>query len=102
MNARYARVRTILIGHGVIAAGWLTPQPGHADNLLGSPHTLMLCGIALQIVLAIVHALLRRYVADDDVSSRSSSVVELIGDGVTVLLFALGTLGTILGAASSM
>ena len=50
------------------------------------------------MLLIVTRALIKRTVADQALAAQVSFIAELIGDGITVLLFALGTLGAIVHA----
>ena len=63
---------------------------------------LLLSGLAVQIALLIVRIAIRRHVADPAMAAQGLRVLELVGDGATVLLFAVGTLGAILRAPAAM
>jgi len=86
----YGAVRTALIGYGAAAYAYFffRAEPGSA-------HGLVLSGIALQLLLVLARALIKRYAPDRASATQGMLVLELAGDGVTVLLFALATLGAI-------
>ena len=67
-----------------------------------SSRVLLLCGVALQLLLIGLRALIRRYVPDAGAAAQASMMLELVGDGVTVLLFALGTFGAITHGADDL
>jgi hypothetical protein len=50
----------------------------------------------------VARALIERSVADRELATQTLTVVELIGDGATVLLFALSTLGAIIGVTNDV
>jgi hypothetical protein len=61
-----------------------------------SAQVLVLGGLGLQVLLFAVRVLIKRYAPDRSSAVQGFMVLELIGDGVTVLLFALGTFGAIM------
>lgn len=98
-ESRHALIRTTLITYGVAGLSWLLSRSGIEAQALGgfaSARTLFTIGVVVQIVLGMAHWLLRRRIGDAEAATRSSSIVDLIGDGATVFLFALGTLGAVL------
>jgi hypothetical protein len=93
-------VRAVLITYGTAAYTYLiarAPAGGDPQMLGGvaSAQQLVLIGLGLQLLLLAVRALIKRY-APDHAAAQSFLLLDLIGDGVTVLLFAIGTLGAIL------
>ena len=60
---------------------------------------LVILGLLAQLLLLAVRLLARRCLSDRDSANQALIVIELIGDGVTVLLFALGTFGAIFHVA---
>jgi hypothetical protein len=103
---RYAAVRTALLGYGIAAYGYLLGRPAPHDaqalGIGGSASTFMLSGVGLQIVLILVRIIIKRVVPDRELAGQASLIVELFGDGVTVLLFALATLGAIVHAPEQL
>lgn len=94
----YGAVRTALIGYGVAAFTYfqVSASSGAASQALGSwasARGLIVLGIGLQLILMLAPALTRRYVADPASATQIMGICEIIGDGATVLLFALATLG---------
>lgn len=85
-------VRTALIGYGALALGFILPA--HAGE---GARMLVWWGIGIQIALILArHALsvqARSSNLGEETRAHLESVIELVGDGVTVLLFALATLG---------
>lgn len=98
-NRAYGALRTALIGYGVTALAFLQfGSPGvasQAAGFWGSARGFVLLGIGLQLILMLARALTRRHVADEASAARITDVSELVADGVTVLLFAMATLGPI-------
>lgn len=97
----YWAVRTVLVTYGVAASSYLFMQsvpegvsPVHVGMF--SPHSLVLTGLVLQVLMIGVRALVRRHAPDPGIAAQGMFILELIGNGVTVLLFALGTFGSIL------
>ena len=78
-------LRSALIGYGVLAFTFFPPS-----------RTLVLWGVAVQIVTVIVRLLIQRKVHDPAVAGQALTVVELLADGATVALFAIATLGGIM------
>lgn len=100
----YGAVRTILITYGVAASSYLFTQSVPEGSLpvyggLLSVRGLVVLGLVLQVLMIGARALIRRHAPDADTAAQGSFILELIGDGVTVLFFALGTFGTILHIA---
>ncbi len=99
-NRAYGAVRTALIGYGVAALAYFQvgSSSGAASQALGNwgaARGFVLLGIGLQVILMLARALTKRYVADEAAATRIMDVCEVIADGVTVLLFAMATLGPI-------
>ena len=92
----YGAVRTALVGYGVAALAFLGSRAAPAGTPASgeSGISLVLWGIGIQLALMAARALIKRRVADQ-AADKLLLVLELIGDGATVLLFALGTFGTI-------
>lgn len=106
-NRLQGALRTGLIGYGIAAYGYLrigSESAGNAQTfgLGGSASGFLLSGLALQILLILAQVLIRRVFPDHAVAAQAIWIVELIADGVTVLLFALGTLGAILPTADGL
>lgn len=100
-------VRTTLITYGVAAFTYLFSQstsgdPPHAFGGTLTAQSVVLGGLGLQLLLLAARALIKRYAPDRTSAVQGFIVLELIGDGVTVLLFALGTLGAIMHGASEV
>jgi hypothetical protein len=81
----FGALRSALIGYGVLAFTFFPPT-----------RTLMLWGVGVQIVLMIVRKLVERQVRDPAIAAQALTVMELLGDGATVALFGIATLGGIL------
>jgi hypothetical protein len=103
-------VRGILIGVISLVAGYwiLTPPQDGAAQARMSPGsiTLIVIGIALQVVVITGDWLVRRYERahglEGQVAPQARHILQLLADGVSVLLFALAVFGGIVGAASSI
>jgi hypothetical protein len=94
----YGALRTALIGYGVAAFSYfqVSASSGAASQALGnwgSTRGLVLLGIGIQLILMLARALTKRYVADEASATQIMGICEIIGDGATVLLFAMATLG---------
>ena len=99
-DRRAGALRTALISYGVAAFTYLLVRPGSAGEAKafgfgGSAATFVLGGLALQVFLIVARLVIKRLATDRDVAAQLFVILELIGDGVTVLLFALATLGAI-------
>ena len=81
----YGALRSTLIGYGVLAFTFFPPT-----------RTLMLWGVGVQIALMIARKLVERQVRDPAIAGQVLTLLELLGDGATVALFAIATLGGIL------
>ena len=98
---RHGVVRSVLITYGTAASGYFVARHLHAETVpaLGgifSAYAATLIGLATQIALLIGRMLIKRHAADPETAIKGYYVVELIGDGVTVFLFALATFGALL------
>jgi voltage-gated potassium channel Kch len=82
---RYAALRSALIGYGVVAFAFFPPT-----------RTLMLWGVGAQIAVVVLRKLIERQVRDPAMAGTALMVLEIVGDGVTVALFAIATLGGIM------
>jgi hypothetical protein len=101
----YGVVRTILITYGVAASSYLFTQsvPDATLPVYGgmfSPPSLVVLGLVLQVLMIGARVLIKRYAQDAGIAAQGMFILELIGDGVTVLFFALGTFGAILQMAN--
>lgn len=83
----YGALRSTLIGYGVLAFTFFPPT-----------RTLMLCGVGAQLAVIVARKLIEMRVRDPAVAAQALMLIELLGDGVTVALFAIATLGGILRA----
>lgn len=94
-------IRTTLITYGVAGLSWLLSRSSLHEAAPGlggfaSAQRLFFAGVAVQLVLLIARQVIKRRSTDSDVTRQTLDVVDLIGDGVTVFAFALGTLGAVL------
>jgi hypothetical protein len=74
-----------LIGYGVLAFTFFPPS-----------RSLMLWGIGAQAAVILARKLIERRVRDPAIAGQALMLVELLGDGATVALFAIATLGGIM------
>lgn len=89
----YAVVRTVLIGCGALGLSFF-----QRDYSRG----LMFAGVAMQGAVIVAGALLRRFLPGPAQASQAMLVLEIVADGVTVLLFALATFGELAGPAREL
>jgi len=80
-----AVLRSSLIGFGVLAFTIFPPT-----------RTLLLWGVCVQIAVMLGRMVIEHRVRDPAIAGQTLTVLELLGDGVTVALFAMGTLGGIM------
>ncbi len=78
-------LRSTLIGIGVLAFTFFPPT-----------RTLMLWGVCVQIAVMLGRMAIEHRIKDPTIAQQTLTVVELLGDGVTVALFAIATLGGIM------
>ena len=78
-------LRSALIGVGVLAFTFFPPT-----------RTLMLWGVCVQIAVMLGRMVIEHRVRDPAIARQTLTVLELLGDGVTVALFAIATLGGII------
>jgi hypothetical protein len=103
----YGAVRTILISYGLAAFVFLSSLPGSGDEprlpgIAAPAQGLVVLGLGAQMLLIVVRLLIKRLISDRTSVIQAFIIIELIGDGVTVMLFALGTLGAIMHLADSV
>lgn len=96
---RFGAARTALIGYGVAAFGYLFARSGASPDAT-SGILFIAVGIGLQIALLAAGVFVRRHAPDGAAAARVMVVLELVADGVTVLLFALPTLRAVMPAAT--
>ena len=81
----YTALRSTLIGIGVAAFTFFPPT-----------RTLMLWGVGAQIAVIVLRQVIQRQIRDPAMAGTALMVLEIVGDGVTVALFAIATLGGIM------
>ena len=103
MLSRHAR------SHAKVSRQLASPRGGsplhEAPAGLGgfaSARLLFFAGVAVQLALLIARQLIKRRSTDPEVAARMLDIVDLIGDGVTVFAFALGTLSAVLGYSAAV
>lgn len=93
-----SRVRGILIAYGVAALGWMFSRAS-PDGPSGAV-TLFGIGLGVQLAFLIARRLVKRYEREHGMANafypQATYVLGLLADGVTVLLFAIGTFRAIL------
>ena len=100
-------VRSTLIGYGVAASTYLFSRSSAFGSATGgeasgSAQTLVLGALALQGLLIAARALIKHRAPQSETAAQGLMVLELVADGVTVLLFAWATLGTIIQASGNV
>ena len=103
----YGVIRSALIGYGVAAwtllfsrSSALGSAPGGEAS--GSAQTLVLGGLALQVLLIAARALIKHRAPESEAAAQGLMILELVADGVTVFLFAWATLGAVIQASSNV
>jgi hypothetical protein len=81
----FGALRSTLIGYGVLAFTFFPPS-----------RSLMLWGVGSQVAVILARKLIERRVRDPAIAGQALMLVELLGDGATVALFAIATLGGIM------
>jgi len=104
---RYGAVRTAFITYGIAAYTYLIARPGPVDaakafGVGASASAFLLSGLGLQILLIAARLIIKRVIADRETSAQAFGILELLADGVTVLLFAMATLGAIAHAPEEL
>jgi hypothetical protein len=97
---RFGAIRTALIGYGVVAFGYLFARPDAGPDDGTSGLAFIAVGIGLQLALLAAGVFVRRHAPDGAAAARAMFVLELVADGVTVLLFALATLRAVMPPAT--
>ncbi len=100
-------IRSTLIGYGVAALTYLFSRSsafGSATGVEapGSTQTLVLGGLAVQVLLIVAGALVKHRAPESETAAQALMVLELVADGVTVFLFAWATLGAIMQASGNV
>jgi hypothetical protein len=86
--------RSALIAYGVAAFAFIVPQSSTGSR------TMLIVGLVVQVVVVVARILATRH--GGEISATAIAIVELIADGVTVLLFAIATFMGILGYAAAV
>lgn len=99
-------IRSTLIGYGVAALTFLFSRSSGLASATGgeasgSAQTLVLGGLALQVLLIAARALIKHRAPESERAAQGLMILELVADGVTVFLFAWATLGAIMHASGS-
>lgn len=94
----FGAIRSALIGYGALALTLFWSRSGAVGE--GSSRSLLLWGIGLQVVMLVASKLVTRYSPDADSAAKGRMLLELVADGVTVALFAIATLGAVMGMAA--
>jgi hypothetical protein len=81
----YTALRSALIGFAVAAFTFFPPT-----------RTLMLWGVGAQLAVIVLRKVIERRLRDPAMAGTALMVLEIVGDGVTVALFAIATLGGIM------
>lgn len=106
-DRRYGTARTVLITYGIAAYTYLVARPGPADaakafGVGASAAAFLLSGLGLQIALIAARVIIKRTISDQENAAQALGILELVADGVTVLLFAMATLGAIARAPEDL
>lgn len=103
LQPSYGALRTALIAYGTAAFALLFNRffsSGAEDASAASKY--FLAGIVLQLTLCAAHAIIKRQSWSRGSEQQTLLILELIADGATVALFALGTFEAIAGMMSSL
>ena len=101
----YGALRTGLIAYGTAAFTMLWTRSGLTENEAGAgvaASRYVLAGLGVQMLLIAARALIKRRAPDAASARRALAILELVADGVTVLLFAVGTLSAITQRAGNL
>ncbi|MEO8186777.1 MAG: hypothetical protein ABI580_05360, partial [Burkholderiaceae bacterium] len=101
---RYTAALIALVAVAIFGAYSVTAALGSATGgeASGSAHTLVLGGLALQVLLIAARALIKHKASESEAAAQGLMVLELVADGVTVFLFAWATLGAVIQASSNV
>lgn len=91
----YGTFRTAVLGYGVAAFTWLFTRRGIIEDPLATDASstarlLFVAGIGCQLVAMLARWWIRRAFGTEE-SADAQAIVEVLADGVTVLLFAVAT-----------
>lgn len=92
-------VRTALIGYGTVALSVLFARSGLQAPV---PLGLVAAGIGLQLIVVFARARTRGKPEDTSDRDKVIDTLELLGNGITVLLFAIATLGAVTRSAAPL
>jgi hypothetical protein len=105
-SRRFGAIRSSLIGYGVLA---FTVLWSRSDALSdgssgagGSGRSWLLWGVGVQILMILAGRLIRRQSPDAASAEQGLMILELVGDAVTVALFATATFGAIMSSVASI
>jgi len=98
----YGGIRTALIGYGIAAFTLLSARSDSVADSANSGSSLVLWGLAVQVALMLGRFVIKHRIPNAADAARYSLVVELLGDGVSVLLFAIGTFAAIAGTLGNL
>ena len=110
MNERSGKlagtIRTALIGYGIACCTYLLNREGlggaRAYGVDASAIALAASGLGLQVAILLARAAVRRCFADAELAMRANALIDLLGDAVTVFLFAMATLGALTHATDEL
>jgi hypothetical protein len=91
---RSGAVRSAIIAYGIAAYSWFVTRP---DASVAMP--MFLVGVAIQVLVLVAGVVAKRQ--GGEVAATALPIVELVADGITVLLFALATYQGILQRTAS-
>ena len=99
---RYGAVRTALVGYGTAAYIYFLARPGFSEEVKpsawGYAPAFVLSGLGLQVLLVLARAMIKHLARDRAIAAQAVLILEIIADGITVLLFAVATM-TAIGSA---
>ena len=101
----YGVIRSALIGYGVAAFTYLFSRSSALEAVnagQASAQSLVLSGLALQVLLIGARALIKRRVPESETATQGLMSLELVADGITVLLFAIATMGAMIQASGNV
>jgi hypothetical protein len=98
----YGGIRTALIGYGIAALTLISARSDSVIDSANSGTSLVLWGLAVQVALMLARFAIKYRIPNAADAARYSLVVELLGDGASVLLFAIGTFSAIAGTLGGL